>query len=91
MGIIHNKTGHVAVCGLTACQCLVYESFGQSQGSFSSLNFPRIYPPGVNCVLYTFIGDLGEIVEVEFVDFDLQPPPSRSNKYVAVCMLCRIA
>ena len=70
-----------------ACQCLVYESFGQSQGSFSSVNFPRVYPPAVNCVLYTFIGDLGEIVEVEFVEFDLQPPLSRSQKYVTVRQL----
>ena len=65
---------------LSACQCLVYESFGHSEGSFSSANFPDVYPPAINCVLYTFIGDLGEIVEVEFVEFDLQPP-SRSHRY----------
>jgi len=71
---------------LAACQCLVYESFGQSQGSFRSVNFPNAYPPGVNCVLYTFIGDLGEIVEVDFVEFDLQPP-SRSQKYVTFSIM----
>ena len=73
-----------------ACQCLVYESFGRSQGEFSSVNFPRVYPPAVNCVLFTFIGDLGEIVEVEFVEFDLQPPTPASHKYVAVCQLRQV-
>jgi len=73
----------VCVCS-SACHCLVFESFGQSQGSFRSVNFPAVYPPAVNCVLYTFIGDLGEIVEAEFVDFDLQRPTSRSHKYVDV-------
>jgi len=63
---------------------LVYESFGQSQDSFISVNYPQPYPPDINCVLYTFIGDLGEIVEVEFADFDLQPPCPISQQYVQV-------
>ena len=52
----------------------MYESNGRSNGVFSSVNYPGFYPLNVSCVLYTFIGDYDEIVEVTFVEFDLQVP-----------------
>lgn len=57
---------------VAACECVMYQSYGRSQGTFTSPNFPRIYPPNINCILYTFIGDLDEIVELSFLEFDLQ-------------------
>lgn len=53
------------------------EDRGQSEGvGRSQLPGARVdaYPAGLSCVLYTFIGDLDEIVEVTFIEFDLQPP-----------------
>ncbi len=58
----------------SACECVVYQSYGRSQGTFTSPNFPQIYPPNINCILYTFIGDLDEIVELTFLEFDLNVP-----------------
>jgi len=40
----------------------------------SSVNYPEFYPVNVSCVLYTFIGDHDEIVEITFAEFDLQVP-----------------
>ena len=57
---------------ISACKCVVYQSSGYSRGIFTSPNFPEIYSPGINCVLYTFMGELGEIVELTFLHFDLQ-------------------
>lgn len=60
-----------------ACECLVYESDdggSSSHGSFTSIGFPMIYPVNVSCILYTFLGEGGELVEINFVDFDLQQP-----------------
>ena len=53
---------------------MVYESNGGTSGSFTSIGFPVSYPANVSCVLYTFIGDEEEIVEINFVDFDLTSP-----------------
>ncbi|XP_064617690.1 suppressor of lurcher protein 1-like isoform X2 [Liolophura sinensis] len=57
-----------------ACECVVYQSYGGSQGKFTSPNFPQIYPRNINCILYTFIGDIGEIIELTFLEFDLDMP-----------------
>lgn len=61
------------LCTSSACDCVVYQSYGLSSGRFTSPNFPQFYPP-VNCVLYTFIGDSNEIVELTFIEFDLEMP-----------------
>lgn len=58
----------------TACDCVVFQSDGASQGRFMSPNFPNIYPRNSNCILYTFIGDLNEIIELTFLEFDLKMP-----------------
>ncbi|XP_029634829.1 bone morphogenetic protein 1 isoform X4 [Octopus sinensis] len=57
-----------------ACECVVYQSYGNSRGKFTSPNFPETYPRNINCILYTFIGDLGEIIELSFLEFDLKMP-----------------
>ena len=69
----------------TACECVVFQSYGRSHGSFQSPNFPSIYPTNVNCILYTFIGDLDEIVELSFYEFDLQVPTT--SKWVKFCFI----
>jgi len=53
---------------------MVFESNGRSHGTFSSVNYPEFYPSNIGCVLYTFIGDYDEIVEITFVQFHLQVP-----------------
>lgn len=57
-----------------ACECVVYQSYGNSKGRFTSPNFPETYPRNINCILYTFIGDLGEIIELTFLEFELKMP-----------------
>ena len=52
---------------------MTFQSYGESEGTFLSPNFHLgSYPSGLNCILYTFIGDLDEIVQLNFSDFDLQ-------------------
>ena len=70
--LYHNVTKRVF--SIAACECVVYQSYGRSQGTFTSPNFPQVYPPNINCILYTFIGDLDEIVELTFLEFDLNVP-----------------
>jgi len=66
------------VTSVSGCQCIVVESNGGSEGVFQSINHPKPYPPSVSCVLYTFVGDLGEVVELSFSRFDLHAPRSNS-------------
>ena len=61
---------------VAACECVVYESQGRSRGTFTSPNFPQIYPSNINCILYTFLAELDEIVELTFLEFALQVPVS---------------
>ena len=70
------------ILSVSACECVVFQSYGRSQGTFTSPNFPQIYPININCILYTFIGDLDEIVELTFLEFDLQVPIT--NKWVVL-------
>lgn len=61
-----------SVCSLdTGCQCVVFQSTGLSEGSFQSVGYPAPYPSGINCFLYTFIGDSDELVQLSFTHFDL--------------------
>ncbi|XP_022247010.1 suppressor of lurcher protein 1-like [Limulus polyphemus] len=55
------------------CHCVVYDStFGKDYGVFTSPNWPIPYEDNINCVLYTFQAEEGEIVEVTFDEFDVQ-------------------
>jgi len=40
------------------------------------------YPADLSCLLYTFIGDLDEIVEITFTEFDVQPANPASGSVV---------
>ena len=64
----------VPFCFISACECVVFSSDGRSHGTFTSPNYPKIYPTNINCILYTFMGELDEIVEITFFEFDLQVP-----------------
>lgn len=56
-----------------ACECLVFTStFGKEKGIFKSPDFPKAYPPNIDCLLYTFIGSPDEIIEITFLEFDLK-------------------
>ena len=59
----------------TACECVLYKGRDHSnQGTFTSPNHPQIYPVNVNCILYTFVAQPHQIVEIIFTDFDIQVP-----------------
>ncbi|XP_052811312.1 suppressor of lurcher protein 1-like isoform X1 [Mya arenaria] len=60
-----------------ACECVVFQSLGLSHGHFHSPNYPNRYRPGLHCILYTFIGDMNEIVEIKFLNMDLKKPETR--------------
>ncbi|RVE54604.1 hypothetical protein evm_000725 [Chilo suppressalis] len=55
-----------------SCRCLRFTStYGKERGTFSSPDYPRPYPPHVDCLLYTFLAAPHEIVELVFTDFDI--------------------
>ncbi|XP_067675156.1 suppressor of lurcher protein 1-like isoform X1 [Haliotis asinina] len=60
------------------CECVIYQSNGGSTGRFTSPNFPQYYPRDANCILYTFIGDVKELVEITFLQFDMKKPTSNN-------------
>ena len=66
-----------------ACECVQFVGGdGQlmsSRGEFTSPNYPDVYETNINCVLYTFIGDDDQLVQLTFTDFDMQT--SITNKY----------
>ncbi|CAG2227163.1 unnamed protein product [Mytilus edulis] len=62
-----------------ACECIVYQSLGGTEGRFNSPNFPQFYSKGIECILFTFIGDVGELVEIKFTDFDMMYPDANNN------------
>lgn len=63
-----------------ACECVQYVGDGpMSHGVFTSPNYPQIYETNINCVLYTFMGDDDELVQLTFTDFDMEL--SITNKY----------
>ncbi|XP_069131513.1 suppressor of lurcher protein 1-like [Argopecten irradians] len=68
-----------------ACDCVVYQSYGLSRGNFHSPNYPQVYDRGIECILFTFIGDVDERVELTFVEFDLKwkdPGADRCGDYL---------
>ncbi|KAF9791805.1 hypothetical protein SFRURICE_020204 [Spodoptera frugiperda] len=57
---------------LPGCSCIRYTStYGKERGTFSSPDYPRPYPPRIDCLLYTFVAAPHEIVELVFTDFDI--------------------
>lgn len=57
----------------------MYQSLGGTEGRFNSPNFPQFYSKGIECILFTFIGDLDELVEIKFTDFDMMYPDANNN------------
>ncbi|XP_060567528.1 suppressor of lurcher protein 1-like isoform X3 [Ruditapes philippinarum] len=57
-----------------ACECVTFQSYGLSTGQFHSPDYPIPYQRGINCILYNFVGDVNEIVEIKFLDMDLKGP-----------------
>ncbi|XP_065213113.1 suppressor of lurcher protein 1-like isoform X2 [Planococcus citri] len=60
------------------CECLTYtKTFGKEFGTFNSPDYPYPYPPSIDCLLYTFVADAKEIVEITFKDFNVHKANSR--------------
>lgn len=54
------------------CSCVVYSSSYSSQGgTFTSPDFPKRYPTNIDCLLYTFVGQPEEIVQLTFHQFNV--------------------
>ncbi|XP_034828594.1 suppressor of lurcher protein 1-like [Maniola hyperantus] len=54
-----------------SCSCIRFTStHGKERGTFSSPDYPRPYPLSV-CLLYTFLAEPHQIVELVFTDFDI--------------------
>ncbi|XP_064627672.1 suppressor of lurcher protein 1-like isoform X2 [Lineus longissimus] len=78
--IAYESTYHID----RACVCVLYQSdagitYDGYGGIFQSPNYPAEYPENTNCILYTFIGNVGEIVELTFIAFDLQMPDKNNR------------
>ena len=59
-----------------ACQCVTMKRPGSAAryGTVTSPNYPRVYSPGISCVLYSIVAADDQIVELQFVDFSMAPP-----------------
>ncbi|XP_047514264.1 suppressor of lurcher protein 1-like [Pieris napi] len=55
-----------------SCSCIRFTSGGEGapRGTFSSPDYPRAYPRSL-CLLYTFLAQPHQIVEIVFTDFDI--------------------
>ena len=51
----------------------MYQSIGLNQGTFHSPDYPKIYSRGIKCILFTFIGDVSELVELTFIEMNVKP------------------
>ena len=76
----YGKTFHCSaksvsiICVLSpACRCVNFQSDDRMSGVFHSPNYDTPYKPDINCILYTFIGNMNYIVELEFSQFSLLP------------------
>ncbi|KAA0197878.1 hypothetical protein FBUS_00048, partial [Fasciolopsis buskii] len=65
---------------LRGCLCYLFQSTGLSNGSFVSPQLEFLNMEQTTCLLFTFVGDLNEIVRLEFTQFLLDPKePPRKN------------
>ncbi|ESO01249.1 hypothetical protein HELRODRAFT_174796 [Helobdella robusta] len=53
------------------CSCLIFMSNGGSSGYFSSPDYPFRYPANISCILYTFVGEADEIVEINLISLNI--------------------
>jgi hypothetical protein len=58
------------------CSCITYgmdDGFGLvSNGTFTSPNFPQPYERDIQCLLYQFVGIPGEVIELQFFQFNME-------------------
>ena len=69
----------VCVWPCTGCRCVKFDDSYKKHkpfGVFTSPNWPTAYEPDIDCLLYTFIGQPNQIVQLSFDSFDLQKPTS---------------
>ncbi|XP_014279123.1 suppressor of lurcher protein 1 [Halyomorpha halys] len=54
------------------CECLIFSgTYGKDYGRFTSPDFPKPYPSGIDCLLYNFIAGSHEVIELVFNHFDM--------------------
>ncbi|TGZ51162.1 hypothetical protein CRM22_010757 [Opisthorchis felineus] len=56
------------------CRCYVFDGTRQVNGTFKSPNFPKMYPPDLDCLLYRFEAKETDRVKLSFWSFDLRKP-----------------
>ncbi|VVC88261.1 unnamed protein product [Leptidea sinapis] len=57
--------------GPVSCSCIRFtSSHGKTRGTFSSPDYPHPYPHS-RCLLYTFLAQPHQIVEITFTEFDI--------------------
>jgi len=94
---ICNYAVHFLIAGCLFCRFVAYSECNRvtykygsprpQSTTFYSPNFPRVYPANVACILYWFVGDANHIVQLRFLEFDLESGASpaslsRSSRYV---------
>jgi len=54
-------------------------------GTVTSPNYPRVYSPGISCIVYSIVAGADQIVELRFAEFSMAPPlRNRSDTATAV-------
>ncbi|XP_018323335.1 suppressor of lurcher protein 1-like [Agrilus planipennis] len=54
------------------CECLIFSAtYGKEKGIFKSPDHPLPYPANIDCLLYTFVASSDEIIEIQFLEFDI--------------------
>jgi len=63
----------VRVC--VACPCVVFDSRTRPDGGvFTSPNFPDFIPAKITCLLYSFVAQADQLVQLSFHEFNIYPP-----------------
>ncbi|CAH8538600.1 unnamed protein product [Dicrocoelium dendriticum] len=63
---VADQFGYAIIKG---CLCRLYQSTGLSDGLFRSPPMEFIRKRNISCLIFTFVGDVDELVRVEFTDF----------------------
>jgi len=58
-----------------ACACVVFDSQTQPDGGvFMSPNFPEFIPDKISCILYSFVAEPDQLIQLRFLNFSIYPP-----------------
>jgi len=76
-----------------ACHCVTMKrpASATGYGTVTSPNYPRVYSPGISCVLYSISARVDQIVELQFVDFNMAPPFRNRCDSAADCVPKKLA